>query len=152
MRNVLEHLPENARSWVKRKLDQAYNETDYVTAITALQTLASALEKEYPSAAASLREGLEETLTVLRLGLPELVSHSLRSTNAIESAFAGVRTVARNVKRWHSGEQVLRWTGAGLLEAESRFHRIAGYRDIPLLIQTLQKEVFPDTSREVKTA
>ncbi|MEW6047543.1 MAG: IS256 family transposase, partial [Bacillota bacterium] len=63
-----------------------------------------------------------------------------------------VRTVARNVKRWQNGEQVLRWAAAGLLEAESRFHRIAGYRDIPVLVQALRKEVFPDTSREVKTA
>ncbi|MGB9879952.1 MAG: IS256 family transposase [Anaerolineae bacterium] len=151
-RNVLEHLPEDARVWVKRKLDQAYNETDYVTAIGALQTLASALGKEYPGAAASLREGLEETLTVVRLGLPELLSYTLRSTNAIESVFERVKTVARNVKRWRSGEQVLRWTAAAALEAESRFHRIAGYRDIPLLIQALRKEVLPDTSREVKTA
>lgn len=152
VRNVLEHLPEDARSWVKRKLDRAYNQADYAAALTALQALASALEKQYPGAAASLREGLEETLTVLRLGLPDLLARSLRSTNAMESAFDAVRTVARNVKRWQNGEQVLRWTAAGLLEAESRFHRIAGYRDIPLLVQALEKEVFPDASREVKTA
>ncbi len=151
-RNVLEHLPEGARGWVGRKLDRAYNEADHAAALTALQALASALEKEYPGAAASLREGLEETLTVLRLGLPELLARSLRSTNAMESAFDAVRTVARNVKRWQNGDQILRWTAAGLLEAESRFHRIAGYRDLPLLIQALRKELFPDKSREVKTA
>ncbi|MEW6049115.1 MAG: IS256 family transposase, partial [Bacillota bacterium] len=114
VRNVLEHLPEDARSWVKRKLDRAYNEADYAAALVALQALASALEKEYPGAAASLREGLEETLTVLRLVLPELLARSLRSTNAMESAFDAVRTVARNVKRWQNGEQVLRRTAAGL--------------------------------------
>lgn len=151
-RNVLEHLPEEARGWVGRKLDRAYNESDYDRALAGLKALAGALEKEYPGAAASLREGLEETLTVLRLGVPELLQRTLRSTNVIESAFDGVRVAARNVKRWQSGEQVLRWTAAGLLEAESRFHRIAGYRDLPVLVQALQKELFPDQSREVKTA
>lgn len=151
-RNVLEHLPEDARSWVKRRLDRAYNEADYAAALSALEALASALEKRYPGAAASLREGLEETLTVLRLGVPQLLARSLRSTNAMESAFDAVRTVARNVKRWRNGEQVLRWAAAGLLEAQSRFHRIAGYREIALLVAALRKEAFANASREVKTA
>lgn len=150
MRNVLEHLPEEARGWVGRKLDRAYNEADYDRALAGLKALAGALEKDYPGAAASLREGLEETLTVLKLGLPGVLQRSLRSTNVIESAFGGVRRVMRNVKRWQSGEQVLRWTAAGLLEAKSRSCRIPGYRDLPILVEVLRKELLRDQSREVK--
>jgi Transposase and inactivated derivatives len=130
-RNVLDHLPDEARAWVGRKLDQAWRETDYEKARTALTSLAKTLEDKYPGAAASLREGLEETLTVLRLELPEALRKTLRSTNPIESAFEKVRMACRNVKRWRNGQQVLRWTAAGLLEAEKGFRRIKGYRQLP---------------------
>jgi putative transposase len=84
---------------------------------------------------------MEETLTVIRLGLPELLQATMRSTNAIESAFKTVRDVSRNVKRWQNGQQVLRWSAAGLLEAETRFRRIKGYRQLPLLTQALKQEI-----------
>ncbi len=151
-RNVLEHLPEEARTWVNRKLDQAWKEMDYAQARAALNSLARTLETKHPGAAASLREGLEETLTVLRLGLPEQLRKTLRSTNPIESAFDKVRMHCLNVKRWRNGQQVLRWSAAGLLEAEKRFRRIKGYRQLPMLAQALSKQAAPESSSDVKTA
>ena len=151
-RNVLDHLPDEARAWVGRKLDQAWRETDYEKARTALTSLAKTLEDKYPGAAASLREGLEETLTVLRLELPEALRKTLRSTNPIESAFEKVRMACRKVKRWRNGQQVLRWTAAGLLEAEKGFRHIKGYRQLPLLAEALRRHVVPESSSVVKTA
>lgn len=136
-RNVLDHLPENQHDWVKRKLDKAWNIEDASRAEKELKALANELHKDYPGAAASLLEGLEETLTVKRLGLPDLLTRTLSSTNPIESAFDIVRSLSRNVKRWKNGEQVLRWSAAGLLEAEKHFHRINGYKDIPILREAL---------------
>ena len=151
-RNVLDHLPDEARAWVGRKLDQAWRETDYEKARTALTSLAKTLDDKYPGAATSLREGLEETLTVLRLELPEALRKTLRSTNPIESAFEKVRMACRNVKRWRNGQQVLRWTAAGLLEAEKGFRRIKGYRQLPMMSEALSRHVVPETSSTVKTA
>lgn len=149
VRTVLDHLPEDARGWAKRKLDRGYNEREYERALGSLKALAYALEKEYPGAGASLHEGLEETLTVLRLGLPELLRRSLRSTNVIESAIDGARKAIRNVQRWQTGEELLRWTAVNLLEAASRFQRIAGYRDLPVLVEALQKAMLQDESGNV---
>lgn len=151
-RNVLDHLPDEARTWVGRKLDQAWRETEYEKARAALNSLAQSLEEKYPGAAASLREGLDETLTVLRLELPEALRQTLRSTNPIESAFDKVRMASRNVKRWRNGQQVLRWTAAGLLEAEQGFRRIKGYRQLPRLSDALRKQIVPESSSKVKTA
>jgi putative transposase len=151
-RNVLDHLPDEARTWVSRKLDQAWAETDYEKARAALTSLAKSLEDKYPGAAASLREGLDETLTVLRLELPEALRKTLRSTNPIESAFDKVRMASRNVKRWRNGQQVLRWTSAGLLEAEKGFRRIKGYRQLPMLANALHTLDLPEQSSTVKTA
>ncbi len=151
-RNVLEHLPEEARTWVNRKLDQAWKEIDYAQARAALNSLARTLEAKHPGAAVNLREGLQETLTVLRLGLPEQLRKTLRSTNPIESAFDKVRMHSRMVKRWRNGQQVLRWSAAGLLEAEKRFRRIKGHRPLPMLAQALSKQVAPESSSDVKTA
>jgi transposase-like protein len=137
---------------VSRKLDRAWRETNYDKALKALQKLADELEDRYPGAAASLREGLEETLTVTRLGLPELLVKALKSTNAIESAFNKVRAAARNVKRWPNGRQVLRLSAAGLMAAEEGFSRIKGYRQLPLLAAALEREVAPKLSSTVKTA
>lgn len=149
-RNVLEHLPERERSWVGHKLHKAWQEADYNK--TALRSLADSLEKQYPGAASSLREGLEETLTLTRLGLPETLKRTLRSTNAIESTFDKVRVASRNVKRWRNGEQVLRWSAAGLLEAEKGFRRIKGYRELPLLEEALRRTQAPEKPITVQTA
>ncbi|QKI82604.1 IS256 family transposase [Kroppenstedtia eburnea] len=141
LRNVLDHLPERERGWVERKIKEAWRQPDADKAHRALKRLANQLDEVHPGAAASLREGMEETLTVIRLGLSELLQTTLRSTNAIESAFKTVRDVSRNVKRWRNGQQVLRWSAAGLLEAETRFRRIKGYRQLPLLKQALEQHI-----------
>jgi hypothetical protein len=112
---------------------------------------AAATNERYPGAAASLREGLEETLTVTRLGLPELIK-TLKSTNAIESAFDKVRFAARNVKRWRNGRQVLYWSAAGLIAAAKGFTRIRGYHLLPLLTAALESTVAPKLSSTVKMA
>jgi transposase-like protein len=151
-RNVLEHLPKNKQARVKRRLNAAWRENNPTKAKQKLLRLAEELEKDHPGAAASLREGLEETLTVQRLRLPELLQKSLSSTNIVESALDGVRQTGRNVKRWSDGKQVLRWVAAGLLVAESRFHRLAGYRELPLLRVALQREMLLRKGGEITPA
>ena len=94
-----------------------------------------------PSAARSLGEGMEETLTVHRLGVPPKLRRSLASTNVIESAFSIVETVCRNVKRWRPGDQIERWVGSGLLVAERQFRKVRGFREIPLLLASLANTV-----------
>lgn len=137
-RNVLDHLPERERLLVGQKLDRAWAETDADRAEAALRALAKQLEAPHPGAAASLREGLEETLTVTRLGLPPSLQRTFKSTNPIESMISVGRRVTGNVKRWRDGQMVLRWTGAGMLEAERQFRRIVGYRDLHILKRALQ--------------
>lgn len=151
-RNVLEHLPKSKQARVKRKLSTAWRENNPARAKQKLLRLAEELEKDHPGAAASLREGLEETLTVQRLRLPGLLQKSLSSTNIVESALDGVRQTARNVKRWSDGKQVLRWVAAGLLVAESRFHRLAGYKELPLLRVALQREMLRRKDGEITPA
>jgi putative transposase len=138
-RNVLRHLPEKHHAWVSVRLKQAYNESDHDTAFKMLTDLADQLDRLNPDAAKSLREGLEDTLTVQRLELPDLLRVSLRSTNAIESVNGVVRDRSGNVKYWSSGNQVERWTAASVLESEKNFRRIKGYREIPVLIAELDK-------------
>ncbi len=140
-RNVLEHLPKEAQGWVGKKLNQAWAEKDYRKALTELSRLATLLEEKYPGVARSLREGLEETLTVIQLGLPEALRKSLRSTNMIETAFDKVRVVTRNVKRWRNEVQILRWAAVGLLQAEKGFQRLKGYRELPLLAEALLEAI-----------
>ncbi len=152
MRNVLDHLPEEQRPWVKRKLAAAWAEPDADRAEKALKALADSLERDYPGVAASLREGLEETMTINRLMLTGALRRTLRSTNPIDSATEMARTTARRVKRWRNGNQVLRWTLAGLQEAERRFRRVAGYRELPLLRMRLRGEGLNTTMGEVANA
>ena len=119
-------------------MNQAYAARDARRARRLLHNLARRLEHQHPGAAASLREGLEETLTVMRLGLPENLERVLSSTNLIENLFSRVREIGRRVKRWQSGTMVLRWTAAGVLEAERGFRKVAGYRVMPTLAATLR--------------
>jgi transposase-like protein len=140
-RNVLDHLPEQHRQAVKRKLQNAYAMAAYPEAKRALEKLHRELMDLNPSAARSLAEGMEETLTVHRLGVPEKLRRSLASTNVIESAFSIVETVCRNVKRWRPGDQIERWVGSGLLLAERQFRKVRGYREIPLLLASLANTV-----------
>jgi putative transposase len=140
-RNVLDHLPERDRPQVKRRLRKAWRETDHERALSELRALAVELDRSHPGAAASLREGLEETLTLTRLGIRGSLKRTLESTNPCESMIECVRRSARNVKRWSSGEMCLRWTAAGMLEAERQFRRIIGYRDLAKLANAVERDI-----------
>ena len=137
-RNVVDHLPEDFQRDVRRKLRNAYGMTNYSDAKRALESLHRELMHLNPSAARSLEEGMEETLTVHRLGVPEQLRRTLRSTNVIESAFSIVETVCRNVKRWRDGDQIERWVASGLLVAENQFRKVIGYRHIPALLSAME--------------
>jgi transposase-like protein len=138
LRNILEHLPEGQRPSVRAIVVRAYKHTEVTTARRLLQDLARRLDDRYPSAATSVREGLEETLTVLTLGLSDRLRQSLATTNAIESLISRTRHVKRNVKRWRGGQMVLRWTAAAVLEAVKGFRRLKGHKDMPKLVAALR--------------
>jgi putative transposase len=140
-RNVLDHLPERDRPQVKRRLRCAWAQTDHGRALDELRLLASELDRSHPGAAASLREGLEETLTLTRLGIGGNLKRTLESTNPCESMIECVRRSARNVKRWQTGDMCLRWTAAGMLEAERQFRRIIGYADLAKLANAIEREL-----------
>jgi transposase-like protein len=137
-RNVLDHLADDDKPIIAKKLNAIYAMDDYAAAKTALDGLHRELMHLNPSAARSLGEGLDETLTVVKLHVPEQLRKSLASTNLIESAFSIVETVCRNVKRWHGGDQRERWVGSGLLVAEKQFRRVRGYKQIPALLRVLE--------------
>jgi len=137
-RNVLDHLTEEQKPMVAKKLNAAYALEDYAAAKLALTQLHRELMDLNPSAARSLGEGLEETLTVHRLKIPPQLRKTLACTNVIESAFSIVDRVCRNVKRWHDGDQRERWVGSGLLVAEKQFRRVQGHKQIPNLLRELE--------------
>jgi len=137
-RNVLDHLTDEHKPSVAKKLNAAYALEDYAAAKQALDKLHRELMDLNPSAARSLGEGMEETLTVHKLHLPIQLRKTMASTNVIESAFSIVEQVCRNVKRWHDGDQRERWVGSGLLVAEKQFRRVQGYKQIPILIRELE--------------
>ena len=139
-RNVLEHLPERDRPAVKRRLRAAWADTDHDKALDRLLALAGELDRTHPGAAGSLREGLKETLTLTRLRIKGPLKRTLESTNPCESMIECVRRTSRNVKRWQSGEMGLRWTAAGMLEAERQFRKIIGYRDLANLVVAIEHE------------
>jgi len=138
VRNVIGHLPESYGHAVRAKMEAAYRMQDYIEARTALRHLQRELEARNPSAAKSLEEGLEETLTVHRLRVAHLLRQSLASTNLIESAFSIVEETCRNVKRWQDGDQRLRWIASALLYAESRFNRLHGHQQIHFLVKEME--------------
>ena len=138
LRNILDHLPERQRPWVKAIVQRAYRSTDVATATRLLQDLARRLDTGHPSAAASVREGLEETLTIVALGLSEALRRSFSTTNAVESLISRTRHVKRNVKRWRGGQMVVRWVAAGVLEAVKGFRRLKGHKEMPKLIAALR--------------
>jgi putative transposase len=145
-RNVLEHLPERDRPEVKRRLRRAWAREDHKQALGELQALAAELERSHPGAAASLREGMEETLTVTHLGVKGALKRTLQSTNPCESMIECVRRSSRNVKRWQSGEMSLRWTAAGMLEAERQLRRIIGYGGLAKLALAVEAEITQPTT------
>jgi transposase-like protein len=138
LRNVLDHLPERQRTWAKAILQRAYRSADVGTARRLLLDLARRLETDHPSAAESVREGLDETLTVVGLNLPETLRRSLTTTNAAESLISRTRHVKRNVKRWRGGQMVVRWVAAGVLEAVKGFRRLKGHKAMPQLVAALR--------------
>ena len=137
-RNVLDHLTDEQKPGVARKLNAAYALEDYAAAKQALDQLHRELMDLNPSAARSLGEGMAETLTVHRLRVPMQLRKTLASTNVIESAFSIVEQVCKNVKRWHGGDQRERWVGSGLLVAQKQFRKVTGHRQIPALIRELE--------------
>ena len=138
-RNVLDHLPERDRQSVKVRVRRAWKETEHDVALEQLNALALELDHPHPGAAASLREGMEETLTVTRLGITGKLKLTLQSTDPCESMISTVRVIHRNVKHWTSGEMCLRWTAAGMLEAESRFRKVEGYRGLAGLAVKIER-------------
>lgn len=143
-RNVVEHLPKHLRPWFRAKLQKAWKVDDAKQAESRLVALARELEEEHPGAAASLREGHEQTLTVTKLGLSGALLQTLRSTNAIENLHGSMKNTAKNVKRWRGGSMVVRWAVTGILEAESRFRRVRGYRDLHVLEAGLARLIKPE--------
>ena len=150
-RNVLDHLPERDRPAVKRRLRAAWAEHDHDRALECLQTLAGELERTHPGAAGSLREGMNETLTLTRLGIRGNLKRTLESTNPCESMIECVRRTSRNVKRWSSGEMALRWTAAGMLEAEQQFRKLIGYRELARLVVAIERETAMTTLTPART-
>ena len=141
IRNVENHLPDHLASTVAKKMRAAYHDPNALHAEATLEAIARDLQRSHPGAAASLREGLAETLTVTRLGVPPTLARTLRSTNAIESMIEIGRDHSTNVKRWRDGQMALRWCAAGMLEAKKQFRRVNGYLHLPALRAALDAHV-----------
>ena len=144
LRNVLGHLPERLHASVGKALRDAWDLESADRAARVLKRLAGSLERDHPGAAASIREGLEETLTVQRLGLTGSLERTLRTTNIIENLMGSVEGYTRRVKRWRGGQMIQRWVASALVEAEPRFRRVRGYRDLRYLVGALDALAPPD--------
>ena len=141
LRNVRDHLPKNMRGPVGKRMRKAYHADSALEAQALLEALAKELDKTHPGAAGSLREGMAETLTVLRLDVPPTLARTLRSTNAVESMISISRDHSRNVKRWRDGQMALRWCAAGMVEASKQFRRVNGHLHLPALRASLEQHV-----------
>jgi putative transposase len=141
IRNVQDRLPKKLRSVVAKRMRAAYRAETALAAQAQLQTLAGELDRTHPGAGASLREGLEETLTVLRLGVPPTLARSLRSTNCVENMIGICRDHSRNVKRWRNGQMALRWCAASMVEATAQFRRVNGHLHLRTLRAALERHV-----------
>jgi transposase-like protein len=135
---VLDLLPERGRPRILARIRGAWALTDAKEAEQQLEELAAELERSWPDAAGSLREGMTETLTLMRLGITGKLAKTLSSTNPIESMIEIVRHTQRN-KRWHDGDMRKRWTAAGMLQAEQQFRRIIGYSDLAKLVTAIER-------------
>ena len=144
IRNVIDKLPDKLRSVTEKRMRLAYHAESALKAEAELQALARELDKTHPGAAASLREGMAETLTVLRLEVPPALARTLRSTNTIESMIGICREHSKNVKRWRDGTMALRWCAAGMIEAGKQFRRVNGHLHLPKLRAALDAS-FTDT-------
>jgi len=144
LRNVTDRLPDRLASTVAKRMRRAYHADSALAAEAQLEALAKELDRTHPGAAASLREGLAETLTVLRLAVPPTLARTLRSTNSIESMISIARTHSHNVKNWQSGNMALRWCAAGMAEAGKQFRRVNGHLHLAALRNALDQHVAPE--------
>jgi len=129
---------EKMRTVAEKRMRQAYHASSAIEAEGLLTALARELDRTHPGAAASLREGMAETLTILRLGVPPTLARTLHSTNPIESMIEICREHSKNVKRWRDGQMALRWCAAGMLEADHQFRRVNGHLHLPKLRSALE--------------
>jgi putative transposase len=152
LRNVTDRLPDHVGSTVAKRMRRAYHHSDPLVAQAELEALARELDRSHPGAAGSLREGLAETLTIGRLGVPPTLARTLRSTNSIESMISICRDHAANVKRWRDGQMALRWVAAGMGEAAKQFRRVNGHLHLAALRAALDATVTPDRYNEEDAA
>jgi len=145
IRNVADKLPDHLASTVTKRMRAAYHAESALLAEAQLEALAKELERTHPGAAGSLREGLAETLTVLRLGVSPTLARTLRSTNCIESMISIARTHSSNVKNWQNGNMAMRWCAAGMIEARGQFRRVNGHLHLPALRAALDAQVAAET-------
>jgi len=150
LRNVADRLPDRLASTVTKRMRRAYHAESALAAEAQLEALAKELDRTHPGAAASLREGLPETLTVLRLGVPPTLARTLRSTNSIESMISIARTHSRNVKHWRNGQMTLRWCAASMAEAGKQFRRVNGHMHLAALRRALDEHVAAETVGTVR--
>ena len=150
LRNVADKLPDHLASTVTKRMRAAYRAESAILAEAQLEALAKELDRTHPGAAASLREGLSETLTVLRLGVSPTLARTLRSTNSIESMISIARNHSTNVKNWQNGNMALRWCAAGMIEAGKQFRRANGHLHLPALRVPLDAQVAAETVGAVR--
>jgi transposase-like protein len=148
-RNVCDLLPDRDRDQVRARMRAAWALTDPELAKQRLELLASELDRSWPDAAGSLREGMTDTLTLMRLGITDRLAKTLCSTNPCESMIEIVRYTQRNVKRWKDGDMRKRWTAAGMLVAEQQFRRIIGYRDLAKLVIAVERHTLLATPKNL---
>jgi putative transposase len=151
-RNVIEHLPEELHASVSRAMRDAWEGAKPELAKKQLTRLAASLHAKHPGAADSLREGLEETLTVQQLGITGALYRTLRTTNPIENLNGSIAHFTRNVKRWKDGQMTLRWVAGALSDAKGRFRKLRGYRDMKFLLAALKPDAVSTTKTERKAA
>jgi len=150
IRNVADKLPDHLAATVGKRMRAAYHAESAIVAEAQLEALANELARTHPGAAGSLREGMAETLTVLRLGVSPTLARTLRSTNCIESMISIARTHSRNVKNWQNGTMALRWCAAGMIEAGKQFRRVNGHLHLPALRTSLNAHVAAQTPGTIR--
>jgi transposase-like protein len=146
MRNVLEHLPQKRREFVRAALRRAWKAPSSQEGCKQLEALAKSLNAEHPSAAASLREGAAETVAIIDFALPPPLESALRTTNAIENLMGSVRRISRNVRRWRGGAMILRWVCAAVLDASKTFRKLRGHKAMVTLVGHLRRRDSASTS------
>lgn len=151
-RNVIEQLPQSMRTSVRQAMRQAYRSKNVKRARQQLQNLAQRLREDHPGAAASLEEGLDETLTVMAFGLPEWLERTLSTTNAIENLVGSARELGRRVKRWRNAAMIVRWIATACIEAQKRFHRVRDHKGLKVLVAALRSGEQPAVAEEVMVA